>query len=284
MWNSLRTTILEIKFFRLINGEALFNMRLTNVYLLTLLVTLGSCVSYDAIVSFDEPPKLPEGIQSIDNYQPLRIQPNDLLQISISSADPLAVAPFVAGAAQSSDDSNQSSNSGQSFLIDQSGYIKLPTVGKILLTGLTTEEASEKIQEALKPYFEDQPIIVSRLLNFKINVSGEVGSPGSFDVAGERATILEAIIRAGDFTEYSLRDSVLVIRETNNERVFGYVDFNSAEVFSSPYFYLKQNDVIYVKPDKTKIGQIRSPATNYLPWVSAGTSIIALIVLISRRT
>lgn len=254
------------------------------IYLIAILIFFQGCVPYRSIVNYDEAPKVEALPKAITNYTPILIHPDDLLQISISSVDPLAVTPFNRGASLT----DQSSDGGagvaiSNYLVDKQGSIVFPTIGKIKLAGLTTEEAANQLLEKLKPYFKEDPIVNLRLGNFKISVSGEVNRPGTFPIPSERVTILEAIIMAGDFNPYSMRDSVMIIREQNNERNFGYVDFNSAEVFSSPYFYLKQNDVVYVRPQKSKMGSIRNPASNYLPWVTAFTSVMVLIISITRR-
>jgi polysaccharide export outer membrane protein len=145
------------------------------------------------------------------------------------------------------------------------------------------EEAKAKILTLLDPYFETLPIVNLRLLNFRISVNGEVNGPGTFTIPNERVTIIEAVTMAGDFTSYSRRDSVLIVREADGVRTFGYVDFNSADVFTSPYFYLHQNDVIYIRPEKTKIGTVRDPATRVLPWVTTVVSVTAFIISILRR-
>ena len=232
-------------------------------------IALSSCVSYDSLVNYYKEPGIDQLSASIQNYNPVVILANDRVSIQISSNEPTAIAPFVA-----------ETNNG--YLVDQDGFINMPTIGRVAIANLTIPAANSKILELLNPYFEEEPIVDVQLTNFKISVSGEVGAPGIYNVPSTRITIIEAIIRAGDFTSFSQRDSVLVIREDKGERLFGYVDFNSAEVFTSPYFYLKQNDVLYVRPNKTKLSNVRNPATNYLPWISTVVSILSLTVIILR--
>ncbi len=285
----------EIKSFRLFIGEALLSfyrlsldktdmMKIAQLLLLGWLLAFGnSCVSYDTLLNYREDPDISKVPPDIENFSPIVIQANDILDIRISGSDPLAAAPFYLIPNREAAGANNLQNLLlNGYLVDLAGQITLPTIGKVTVSGLTTQEASEKILNALQPNFEDPPIVNTRLLNFKINVSGEVVNPGTFNINGERVTVVEALIMAGDFNEYSKRDSVLIIREENNKRSFGYVNFNSASVFTSPYFYLKQNDVVYVLPEKTKLGSIRNPATNVLPWISAVTSLTALIISILR--
>jgi len=213
----------------------------------------------------------------ITNFKPLTIQSSDILRIRVSSLNATAVAPF-----SMSSSANKEGGGFDEYLVNSEGDISFPTIGKISVIGLQIEEVKAKILEKLMPFFEQEPIIQVRLANFRVNVNGEVRGPGSFTVYNERLTIIEAISLAGDFTSYSQRDSILIIREQNGERNFGYVNFNSSEIFSSPYFYLQQNDVVYVRPRKTKVNSIRDPASRFLPWISAGVSVTLLVFTLSR--
>ncbi len=241
----------------------------TLLALLAIVLLSSSCVQYKDVLSYEETPVFPTTAQAITNYQPIVIQPNDILQVTVSSLAPEAAAPF-----------NGSGEGG--YMVDASGNITLPTLGDIRVADLTLEEIKATFKKQLQPYFSETPIVNVRLQNFKVSVNGEVGSPGIFAVANGRITMIEAITRSGDFTPYSRRDSILIIREFNNERSFGYIDFNSAAAFDSPYFYLKQNDVVYVRPTKTKVATVRDPATRILPFVSIVTGLTALILTILR--
>ena len=244
---------------------------------------LSGCVPYKDLVNYNEPPTIPLTPQNITNFNPIVIQPDDVLNIQVSSADPLAVQPFVLGGTEAPGAAGSDQGaSGMGYLVDAEGFVNFPTLGKVRMAGLTTRQANERLIELLNPYFEDTPIVNIRLVNFRVNISGEVKNPGSYNVPEERLTILEALVMAGDLSNYALRDSILVIREAGEQRSFGYVNLNSAEIFDSPYFYLHQNDVLYVRPHKSKRGAIRPPASNALPWVSAITSVVALIVALSR--
>ena len=139
-----------------------------------------------------------------------------------------------------------------------------------------------KIQESLAPYFNEPLVINIRLLNFRINVNGEVKSPGTFAITNQTISIIEALTLAGDFTDYSRRDSVLIIREADGKRNFGYINFNSSDIFNSPYFYLQQNDVVYVQPERRKLAIIRDPAQRIFTWISAVTGIAAFVITLTR--
>lgn len=214
----------------------------------------------------------------ITNFKPLRIQPSDLLRISVSGLDPSAVAPF-----SRSNAGGQENGGADQYLVNSEGNIDFPTIGKISVKGLQVEEIKAKILKALMPFFEQPPIVQVQLTNFRINVNGEVGSPGLFRASSDRLSIIEAISLAGDFTNYSRRDSILIIREQDGLRHFGYLNFNTSEIFLSPYFYLQQNDVVYVRPNKSKVVNVRDPATRFLPWITTGVSVILLGISISRN-
>ncbi len=247
-------------------------MRLVIYLILGVIVSgLLSCTSYERLINYHESPLIPTEPQVINNYQPITVQANDILAIRVLSTNPVVAQPF-----------NLSGEDGTGYLVNGDGYIDFPTVGKIKLQGLEIEAVKTKIIESLAPYFEETPIVQVRLTNFRVNVNGEVGNPGSFMVNNERLTVIDAITLAGDFTNYSARDSILIIREEDGMRSFGYIDFSSPELFNSPYFYLQQNDVLYVKPDKTIVSTVRDPATRFLPWLGGAVSLVALILSLRR--
>lgn len=254
-------------------------------YLLLLLTTVASCVTYDSILNYEQAPNIPTTPQAINNYQPIRIQPNDVLYIKISSLEE-AVQPFELNS--STGNVGAAANNPQAllingYLVNQEGYIDFPTLGRLPIGGLTIEELKSMMLDRLDRYFETPPIINIRLLNFNVNINGEVSAPGAINVPTERITIVEAITLAGDFTDFSRRDSILIVRESGGERSFGYVDFNSPKIFESPYFYLQQNDVVYVQPLERKTVTIRDPIARYFTWISAGTGLAVFILTITNR-
>lgn len=239
----------------------------------------SGCTSYESLVNFRKGSSVPSAPVDITNFKPFVIQPNDQLQIRISSIDATALRPF---SMASGVDGPTGNLQADQYLVNADGEIEFPTVGKIMVAGQTIEEAKESIASTLKPYFEISPIIQMRRMNFKISVNGEVNQPSVMNIAGDRFTIVEAITNAGDFTKYSRRDSVMVVRERGGIRSFGYVDFNTPDVFSSPYYYLEQNDVVYVQPNKGVLNTIRDPATRALPWLSAIISLAAIAFTFTR--
>lgn len=234
--------------------------------------SIGGCVSYDSLVNFTDPPGIPDQPQAIANYQPVLIQPNDILEITTSSPNPTSIAPF----------QTNSGSESSGFLVNSKGEINFPTLGKIMVKGMPVESVADTLLQLMQPYFEQEPIVNVRLVNFTINVNGEVNNPGIFPIRNERVTLLDALSLAGDLTTYSRRDSILVIRERDGVRTFGHLDLNSTEVFNSPYFYLQQNDVVYVRPAKTKANSVRDPSQRVLPWVSIVASLTVVAVSIIR--
>lgn len=241
-------------------------------YCYSLLVSffLMSCVSYNSLKNYNQS-ELPAEPQIVTNYAPIKLKTNDLLQIDVNSIESEAVKVF-----------SNSENQASGYLISEDGNIDFPLLGKVFLKGKTTSEATIEITKRLGTYFIKPPIVNMRLINFKVNIHGEVSSPKSIAVNSERFSLIDAITEAGDFTHYSRRDSILIIRENDGIRSFGYVDFNSIEVMNSPYFYLQQNDVIYVQPTKNKLAAVRGRESTVLPWISIGVSLILLVTTLIR--
>ncbi|SMC00617.1 polysaccharide export protein [Hymenobacter roseosalivarius DSM 11622] len=202
------------------------------------------------------------------NRAPLRLQPGDLLAVSVSSLSPessilfnngVLAPPSTANSTDATTVDNAVSNNRQNegYSIDNEGYITYPVLGRVKLGGLTKEEAIQTMTAAVKKYIK-RPIVDIRLLNFRITVLGEVTRPASFTVPQENINVLEALGLAGDMTEYGKRESVLVIREKAGERVSMRLNLHKKEVFDSPYFYLQQNDIVYVEPDN----RVKTAQTN----------------------
>ena len=253
------------------------NKLLYFLLLLSWTLTYTSCIPHKRLVNFQRDNNLFNTPDSILVYSKVIIQPNDQLFIQVSALDEETVAPFN----QNFQNQGGGNIAGQflaGYLVDSDGFIEYPRLGKVKMGGLNREEATEKIVKLLSPYLES-PIVKVGIVNFKVTVFGEVQNPGVLSVSNERFTIVEALAQAG-FTPYSVREKVWVIREENNKRVFGKVDFYSRELFNSPYFQLRQNDVIYVEPSKDVVTSLRQPILAVIPWVSSfiglGTTIYLL--------
>lgn len=181
----------------------------------------------------------------------LLIQPDDMLQIIISAENPEVAAPYNLKSGPVNGVMGGQSQ-GDTYLVDKNGEIDFPQLGKVALKGLTRLEAIDKLKELLKDHISN-PIIHLRIANFKISVLGEVSSPGVRNVSGERITLLEALSMSGDLTIFGKRKNIMVIREKDGEKTIERVDITQADFINSPYYYLAQNDVIYVEPNKTQV-------------------------------
>ena len=249
-----------------------------------LLITLASCVHHRELLNLNEGPEFPNLPEST-LYTALRIQPDDLLSISIQSSDPVASAPYSLGSSPGITGNNAAANAAPTasngFLVDPDGNINLPEIGMITVAGLSTFSARDTITSRLKKFLR-APIVNVRLQNFKYTVLGEVASPGAYSIPNERINVLEALGTAGDVGVYGNRSNVLVIREENGKRSFGRLDLHQRDIFNSPYFYLKQNDLIYVEPAKNKTATVSDSANKYLQWAAPILSIITIIITLSQ--
>lgn len=240
------------------------------------LVLLTSCVPKKKLVYFQDIAEQ-QGKAKVD-YEPT-LQSDDLLLIIVSAPDPETVAAYNLYTYTTTEGDRVSSVPRfQTYLIDARGEIQFPVIGNIKLGGLTKTQAIEKLKSELKKYIVD-PIVNLRITNFKFSVMGEVARPGLFNVATERITLPEALSNAGDMTVYSDRKSVLLIREEGGVKTSTFIDMTSADFINSPYYYLRQNDVVYVQPNKTKIN---SSAVG--PNITVGLSALSLVVTIIALT
>lgn len=222
--------------------------------------------------------------EEITNLNEVRIQQDDLLGIRVTSLNPESDILFNvgelnaprAGANFSSMGNNNSSTLTQGYLVDEQGFINFPVLGKLEVAGKTTAAVRENITNRLKEYLKE-PMVSLRFLNFRVTVVGEVNRPITFAVSSERINVLEALGMAGDMTAFGKRDNVLVIREEAGTRSLTRLNLNSRAVLQSPYFYLQQNDVVYVEPDRTKEIQANTN-TRLLSVFVAAVSIVTLII------
>lgn len=209
-----------------------------------------------------------------------RIVTGDMLTIVVSGMEPLAVAPFnLPIITYTSPGTRQISTTPtfQPYLVDINGEISFPVIGKLKVAGLKKSEAVDLITSKLSSYLKD-PIVTIQFLNYKVTVLGEVNRPGSYTINNERVSILEALGLAGDMTVYGKRDNVLLIREADGKKQFVRLNLNSLNPLSSPYYYLQQNDVIYVEPNATKL---RSAASlNVSLWLSAVSTLASTVTVI----
>jgi polysaccharide export outer membrane protein len=187
-----------------------------------------------------------------------RIMPKDQITISVNTTTPEASLPFNL-LLQNAYTQGRSMSSGAGtlmpYLVDNEGYINFPIVGKLKVGGLTKSEAEQLVTEKIRPYLAEaeNPVVTVTMASYSVSVLGEVNRPGSFQVSREKITILEALAQAGDLTIYGVRDRVKLIREdANGQKSVVTLNLNDANIINSPYYYLQQNDVVYVEPNKVK--------------------------------
>jgi polysaccharide export outer membrane protein len=214
--------------------------------LLFFLISLvfNSCEPYKHTPYFQDLPQAMVLNQDIENHSLIAIQPNDLLGISVSSLSEEAQL-FTPSPTRITINTNDD-QSQEGYLVNHRGEIQLPLLGSLKVAGLTTTEINELISKKLKGHLKE-PVVNVRLLNFKVAVFGDVAKPGIYQVRNERITVLEAIILAGDLKSEAVKSNILLIRELDKKRQFIRLDIQSRTIFKSPYFYLKNNDMIYVE-------------------------------------
>jgi len=227
-----------------------------NYYLLLLVFSFltSSCSSVKNVPYFQD--QQTDETETINNFSPITVQPQDILGINVTSLNPLASDIY---------NTNQNRVNGNNFdinptnpitgiLVDQNGNILLPSIGSIKVAGLTIPKVQEKIYNIVSPNLKEASVTV-RLINFKISVIGDVEHPGVYPISNERVTITDALGLAGDLNITATRTNVLLVREIDGQRKFFHIDLTSKNLFSSPYYYLKNNDLIYVTPGKLKYAQ-----------------------------
>jgi len=220
------------------------------------------------------------------NYVDPLIQPDDIMSINIQVTDPTATQVIATGnvsnsAVGSTTAGSTGSQTINGYLVDESGNVEIPVLGKVKLKGLTTEQAREVVRARASLYFKD-PTVNVRFANFRITVLGEVAKPATYVVPNEKITILDALGLAGDLTIFGRRDNVLLIRQYDDgRRETIRLDLTKSSVLNSPYYYLRQNDYIYVEPTKAKIVSSDAIQNRNISIITAvGASLISVIAIL----
>lgn len=269
-------------------------MKKRSIIILMTILTLTGCQSYKKVPYLQNYESLTDkGYEEIvinevnerDTLYDAHIQPKDLLSITVNTTDPQAAAPFnltmqpLANIAQGAANSS-SQPSMQQYLVDNAGEIDFPVVGKLKVNGLTKNAAENLIRERLNPYLKERPIVTVRIASYKISVIGEVNSPGTFTINNEKVNLFEALAMAGDMTIYGIRSNVKLIREDNNgRRSVIALNMNEQNILHSPYYYLQQNDILYITPNQTK-AKSASVSNSTTIWVSVMSTLVSLASLI----
>ena len=248
-----------------------------NMYLMLALMVLTSCASRKDVVYFQDTGDFETLVN--DSGFTSKFKVDDLVSIHISSLNPEASVPFnlFRGSSESGVRPEQ-----VDYLVDQDGEIDFPVIGKLKIQGLSPDELRALLRNRLSEYLKD-PIINIRLRNFTVTVLGAVNRPGTYPINGEQVTILEALGFASDLTIRGRRENVLVIRDFNGTKVYTRIDLTSKNMVKSPVYYLTQNDVVYVEPNKSGIKETSLDARAPIYVSIASVLITSTVVLITRN-
>ena len=255
--------------------------------MIVLTALTGACTSYKK-VPYLQNSETVDLSQLPKSLYDAKIMPKDLLTITVSTTDPEAAVPFnLTIQTPYGINGNQNTTSQptlQQYLVDNEGNIDFPVLGKLHIGDMTKTDVEKMIQQKLQPYLKETPIVNVRMVNYKISVLGEVTRPGTFTVSNEKVNIFEALALAGDMTIWGQRDNVKLMREdSQGERKIVELDLNDANVVGSPYFYLQQNDVVYVTPNQKK-AKNSDVGTQTSFWFSGVSILISLATLIVTLT
>ena len=246
------------------------------------IVLLNSCATYKNVPYFQDVADTakPMQLQTVPFKDPV-IQPDDLMTITIQTLDTQATELFAMGNALSS--AVGASTAGmvgnqvtKGYLVDKAGDVDVPIIGKVHLQGLTTSYARDTIKARVTALYKN-PSVDVRFANFKITVMGEVERPAAYTIPNERITVLDALGMAGDMTIFGRRENVLLIRDSANSKQLVRLNLNSKNIISSPYFYLKQNDMIYVEPNKSKAASLDAVRNRNITLIASALSVLIVI-------
>lgn len=252
-----------------------------------LALALASCNTSKKIVYFqDIQVNRPE---AITEARDITVQPKDQISILVSSKDPQLAALFNLPRAQyqiGSESSESSSGQISGYTLDTEGYIDFPVLGRLYVAGMTKSEIASFIKKRLMDEnLINDPVVTVEFMNLYYSILGEVNNPGKYMITKDQITLLEALSMAGDLTIYGKRDAIFVVREENGQRVTHWVDLRTQDLFHSPVYYLKQNDVIYVQPNKVRAGQStinENSVKSVSLWISIASFLSSLGVLLFK--
>ncbi len=248
------------------------------IVLLLISALFFSCSTKKEILYFQNPENL-ESMEKIKNFEPV-FEVNDILQIKVSSMNEEVAGPFQMSTGGQSQGGGGQNSALMGYMVDVDGNIQFPVLGKIPVSGKSRSELESYLTNEIKAYVTDAVVAV-RLLNFRVIVLGEAGSQTVVLVENEQITIPELFATVGGINYSGLRENIMIIREVSGVKTVGYVDMTSADVFKSPYYYLKQNDIVYVEPNYKTVKQAGF-ITSYTGLISIATTIFGLVILFTR--
>lgn len=257
----------------------------STILFLSVALLLASCAGSKKIVYFQNVDEV--DLSNSAGLYDARIMPKDILSITVFSSDPITSAPYnqTVQNTMAGDQISTGSSMLQSYLVDNDGNINFPKLGTIHVQGLTKTECEKMILDKISPEFNELPIVTVKMSSYRVTVTGEVNRPGVFPVTSEKMSVLEALAQAGDLTLYGRRDNILLLREdATGKKTFHKLDLKDANLINSPYYYVQQNDVIYVEPNKVRANNstIGQSTTIWFSVISILTSLTSLIVNITR--
>lgn len=263
-------------------------MKKTLLLLILLCGSFCACTTTQNVVYFQDRQIGQE--QIVENNRYITVQPQDQVSIVVSSKDPQLATLFNLPRVQQSVGSSSASSSqgGQTmgYTVDTKGDVDFPILGKIHIAGLTREEVAAKIKsELISQNQVKDPVVTVEFTNLSFSVMGEVAKPGKYGISRDQMTILEALSMAGDLTIYGKRDKVFLTRTTADKRITYELDMRSSDVYSSPAFFVQQNDMIYVEPNKVRVNQstVNGNSVRSVPlWISIASFLTTIGVLIFK--
>lgn len=246
------------------------------------MLMMSSCVSTKKIVYFQNPEEVfREGNQILQQYE-MRLKPADQVLIKVTCSEPLLLSIFAQDVMMGTSGTTTSSNisntgnmtNAYGYTVSNDGFVTLPAIGQVQVAGLTSDEAAHRIEKSIiDAKLIKDPEVTVRLLNARVAVLGAVKAPQVVNLTSERNTILDVLSRCGDIADTGLRQKITLYREQNGERMKYDLDLTKADVFLSPAYYVQQNDLIYIEPNKSQT--IKSSA--FYTFLGAGASIVSLI-------
>ena len=255
------------------------------IIILTIIVILSGCAAAKKIPYFKNIDSI--SLAASKSLYDAHIMPKDLLTIAVVTSDQETSRPFnlFANMPTSSGSSSSGSvtNTVQQYLVNNDGEINFPVVGKLKVVGLTNTECERLVFDKIKPYFSESenPVVTVRLSSYRVVLAGAVKSPGVVPVTNEKMSIMEAIASAGDLTIFGKRDNVLLIRENaDGQKEMHRLNLNDANLINSPYYYVQQNDYIYVEPNKVEANSayVSANTSLWMSFLSVGLSLTGLII------
>ncbi len=261
------------------------------IALLALIFLSAGCSANRQLSYFDDIEAYQSGTMGeIEADYQVKIKPDDELLITVNSLDPKASADYnlpLVNPAVTEESKLNTTPSQQTFIVNALGDINFPVLGKIHVKGMTTMQLTEYLTQRISEKVVD-PVVRVTLVNFNVSVMGEVENPGQIKVNTERISVLDALVAAGDLTDYGRRENVLVIREIDGKKVYQRLNLKDSKIVESPFFYLQQNDVVYVEPNSIRQANSKYNSNNafkltVISSIISGVSVITSLIIALTR-